>query len=72
MRIPAHDRMFIPEHSLIISSEVAMFVRYSFSQLSPEEEDFLSRVFLEEVQIQSWFIAVYTTLLQEESLVTVQ
>jgi len=49
-----------------------MFVRYSFSQLSPEEEDFLSRVFLEEVQIQSWFIAVYTTLLQEESLVTVQ
>jgi len=47
-----------------------MFIRYSFNRLSPSERALLNAVLLEEMEFQSWFAIVCSSLLQREIIVT--
>jgi len=49
-----------------------MQIRYFPASLSKREQESLDAVLLAELEIQSWFAVVYSTLLSEEIIVVVQ
>ncbi len=47
-----------------------MFIRYSFTRLSPSEKALLNALLLEEMELQGWFAIVCSSLLKKEIVVT--
>jgi hypothetical protein len=47
-------------------------VKYQFVELSRSEREYHEMVLLEEMDMQAWFSVVYTDLMDEELLVTLQ
>jgi len=47
-----------------------MTIKYTFSNLSPREQEFLEGVLLDELDHQTWFAITHSCLLEDEIFLT--